>query len=46
MTDRSGEAQLGADLLECAFVVELPDLKGRDQIPGCPVFSITEFGGV
>ncbi|MCA1787819.1 MAG: adenine phosphoribosyltransferase, partial [Desulfobacteraceae bacterium] len=37
--------QLGADLLECAFVVELPDLKGRDQIPGCPVFSITEFGG-
>jgi len=37
--------QLGADLLECAFVVELPDLKGRDQIPGCPVFSITEFDG-
>nr|WP_320193058.1 adenine phosphoribosyltransferase [uncultured Desulfobacter sp.] len=37
--------QLGADLLECAFVVELPDLKGRTQIPGCPVFSITEFEG-
>ncbi|MGD9823052.1 adenine phosphoribosyltransferase [Desulfobacter sp.] len=37
--------QLGADLLECAFIVELPDLKGRDQIPGCPVFSIIEFEG-
>jgi adenine phosphoribosyltransferase len=37
--------QLGADLLECAFVVELPDLKGRAQIQDCPVFSITEFEG-
>lgn len=37
--------QLGADLLECAFIVELPDLKGRDQIPGCPVFSIIAFEG-
>ena len=37
--------QLGADLLECAFIVELPDLKGRDQIPGCPVFSVIEFEG-
>jgi len=37
--------KLGADLVECAFIVELPDLKGRDKIPGCPVFSITEFEG-
>lgn len=37
--------KLKADLVECAFVVELPDLKGRDKIPGCPVFSITEFEG-
>lgn len=37
--------QLGADLLECAFIVELPDLKGRAQIPDCPVFSITQFEG-
>lgn len=36
---------LGADLLECAFVVELPDLKGRDQVEGCPVFSLVEFEG-
>ena len=37
--------QLGADIIECAFVVELPDLRGRDQIQGCKVFSITEFEG-
>jgi len=37
--------KLGADLIECAFIVELPDLNGRDKIPGCPVFSITEFEG-
>ena len=37
--------KLGANLIECAFVVELPDLKGRDKIPGCKVFAITEFEG-
>ncbi|HCY85692.1 MAG TPA: adenine phosphoribosyltransferase [Desulfobacteraceae bacterium] len=37
--------QLGAQLVECAFVVELPDLKGRSQIPGVEVFAITEFEG-
>lgn len=37
--------KLGADIVECAFVVELPDLKGREQIPNCKVFSITEFEG-
>jgi len=37
--------KLGADILECAFVVELPELKGRNQIQGCKVFAITEFEG-
>ena len=37
--------KLGADIIECAFVVELPDLKGRDQIQNCKVFAITEFEG-
>jgi adenine phosphoribosyltransferase len=37
--------KLGGDILECAFVVELPDLKGREQIKGCKVYSITEFEG-
>ncbi len=37
--------ELGGDLVECAFVVELPDLKGRDQIPGVKVFALCEFEG-
>lgn len=37
--------KLGADIVECAFIVELPDLKGRDQIQDCKVFAITEFEG-
>ncbi len=37
--------KLGADIVECAFVVELPDLKGRDQIQGCKIYSITQFEG-
>ncbi|HKK98966.1 MAG TPA: adenine phosphoribosyltransferase [Desulfotignum sp.] len=36
---------LGADLVECAFIVELPDLKGREQIEGCAVFSMVAFEG-
>ncbi len=37
--------KLGAQIIECAFIVELPDLKGRDKIPGQKVFAITEFEG-
>jgi len=37
--------KLGADILECAFIVELPDLKGRDKIKDCKIFSIAEFEG-
>jgi len=37
--------KLGGDIIECAFVVELPDLKGRSQIQDCKVFVITEFEG-
>lgn len=37
--------KLGARILECAFIVELPDLKGREKIRDCPVFAITEFEG-
>lgn len=37
--------KLGGHILECAFLIELPDLKGREQIPGCPIFAIMEFEG-
>lgn len=37
--------KLGGDIVECAFVIELPDLKGRGQITNCAIFSIMEFEG-
>lgn len=37
--------KLGGDILECAFVVELPDLKGREKINRHKVFALTEFEG-
>ncbi len=37
--------RLGADIVECAFVVELPDLNGREKIQGHKIYAITEFEG-
>jgi len=37
--------KLGGKIVEIAFVVELPDLNGREKIQGHSVFSITEFEG-
>ncbi len=37
--------KLGGEILECAFLVELPDLKGRDKIPGHKIFSLCSFDG-
>lgn len=37
--------QLGGKIIECAFVVELPDLKGRERIKDYNVFALTEFEG-
>ena len=37
--------KLGGQVMECAFVVELPDLNGRKQIENCDVFTITQFDG-
>ena len=37
--------KLGADIVECAFVLELPDLKGREKLGHQKVFSIVEFEG-
>jgi len=35
--------QLGAEIIEIAFVVELPPLKGREKLAGYPVHSLVEF---
>ncbi|BHH82859.1 adenine phosphoribosyltransferase [Desulforhopalus sp. 52FAK] len=37
--------QLGAEIVECAFLIELPDLKGKEQIKDCDVFAMMEFEG-
>jgi len=37
--------KLGGEIVECAFVVELTDLKGRGKLKGHNVFSLVEFEG-
>jgi len=37
--------KLGAEIIECAFLIELPELKGRERIEDCEVFAIMEFEG-
>ena len=36
---------LGGKIVECAFVIELPDLKGREKIKDYKVFALVEFEG-
>jgi len=35
--------RLGAEIVEIAFVIELPPLKGRDKLRGYPVHTLVEF---
>jgi len=37
--------KLGGEVVECAFVIELPNLKGREKIKGYNIFSMIEFEG-
>lgn len=37
--------QLGGEIVECGFIVELPDLKGREKIKDEKVFAMCEFEG-
>jgi len=37
--------KLGGEIFECSFVLELPDLNGREKIGNRKVFSIVEFEG-
>jgi adenine phosphoribosyltransferase len=37
--------RLHGKIVECVFVVELPDLKGREKIKGENIFSIVKFEG-
>ena len=35
--------KLGADIVACAFVIELDDLNGRDKLPRYPVHSLIHY---
>lgn len=37
--------QLGGKIVECAFLIDLPGLKGKDKIKGYKIFSMMEFEG-
>lgn len=37
--------KLGAEVVEAACIVELPDLKGREKLGGHPVYTVIEFEG-
>lgn len=39
--------QVGAEVVEAAFIIDLPDLGGRRKLEaaGCPAFALTEFEG-
>ena len=38
-------SKLGAQVVECAFVIELSSLKGRDKLQPYNVFSILQYDG-
>ena len=35
--------KLGAQIVECAFIIELVDLKGRDKLKDENIYSVVEF---
>ena len=39
--------KLGGEIIECSFIVELPELKGREKLEkkGLKVFSLVQFEG-
>ncbi len=36
-------SQLEARIVEVSFIIELTDLKGREKLKGCPVFSLIKY---
>ena len=37
--------KLGGKVEECAFIIELPELNGREKLLAYPIFSIVQFEG-
>ena len=37
--------KLGGEIVECTFIVDLVDLKGRDKLKGENIYTVVEFEG-
>ena len=37
--------QLGGEVVECAFLIDLPELKGKEKIKGYKIFTMMDFEG-
>lgn len=37
--------RLGGKIIECAFIIDLPDLKGKEKLTGYNTFTMIEFEG-
>lgn len=37
--------QVGGAIVECAFVIDLPDLKGRERLSNYEIYTMMEFEG-
>jgi adenine phosphoribosyltransferase len=37
--------KLGGEIIECAFVIDLPDLKGKEKLKGYKIYTMMEFEG-
>lgn len=37
--------KLGGKIVECAFIIDLPDLKGKEKLKGYKIFTMCEFEG-
>jgi 5'-methylthioadenosine phosphorylase len=37
--------KLGGEIIECAFIIDLPELRGKEKIKNYPVFTLIEFEG-
>jgi adenine phosphoribosyltransferase len=35
--------RMGGNIIECSFIIELEELKGRDQLVPAPVFSLIQY---
>jgi 5'-methylthioadenosine phosphorylase len=37
--------KLNGEIIECAFIIDLPELKGKEKLSNFPVYSLVEFEG-